>query len=190
MVKDGFLAPYQDLAYFVRPLGNELEYIAQTSETFDQLVEDLCNPPLSDNGEPVRESMVGYTQRVLAERDLIIRKANTWDEFEESASSFAISGRILLEDRGAALPDGVPDLKLGLLDMIYWAIRCPGYFPFSHGTSVTAYGDRATRRTRYWPSTQSIACACWARRLPRLAPNSAPRRFRGSSLIRAPRLAP
>ena len=120
VVKDGFLAPYQDLAYFVRPLGNELEYIAQTSETFDQLVEDLCNPPLSDNGEPVRESMVGYTQRVLAERDLIIRKANTWDEFEESASSFAISGRILLEDRGAALPDGVPDLKLGLLDMIYW----------------------------------------------------------------------
>ena len=67
VVKDGFLAPYQDLAYFVRPLGNELEYIAQTSKTFDQLVEDLCNPPLSDNGEPVRESMVGYTQRVLAE---------------------------------------------------------------------------------------------------------------------------
>ena len=121
VVKDGFLAPYQDLAYFVRPLGNELKYITQTSEAFDQLVEDLCNPPLGDDGEPVRESMVGYTRRVLAERDLIIMKANTWDEFEERASSFATAGRILLDERGVALPDGVPELTLDLLDKIYWA---------------------------------------------------------------------
>ena len=121
VVKDGFLAPYQDLAYFVRPLGNELEYITQTSKAFDQLVEDLCNPPLGSNGEPVRESMVSYTQRVLAERDLIIRKANTWEEFEKSAPSFATAGRLLLEDRSVAPPDGVPVLKLDFLDQIYWA---------------------------------------------------------------------
>ncbi len=121
VVKDGFLAPYQDLAYFVRPLGNELDYITQTSESFDQLVEDLCNPPLGSDGEPVRDSMVDFTQRVLAERDLIIMKANTWDDFEERASSFATAGRLLLEDRGVALPDGVPELTLDLLDKIYWA---------------------------------------------------------------------
>ncbi|MBC8325259.1 MAG: DEAD/DEAH box helicase family protein [Verrucomicrobia subdivision 3 bacterium] len=121
VVKDGFLAPYQDLAYFVRPLGDELEYITQTSETFDQLVEDLCNPPLDDNGQPVRESMIDYTSRVLAERDLIIMKANSWNDFEARASSFATAGRLLLDDRGVPLPDGVPDLKLDLLDKIYWA---------------------------------------------------------------------
>ena len=121
VVKDGFLAPYQDLAYFVRPLGNELKYITQTSEAFDQLVEDLCNPPLGEDGEPVRESMVDFTRRVLAERDLIIMKADTWDEFEERASSFATAGRIFLDDRGVALPDGVPELTLDLWDEIYYA---------------------------------------------------------------------
>ena len=112
VVKDGFLAPYQDLAYFVRPLGKELEYITQTSETFDQLVEDLCNPPLDDNGHPVRESMIDFTSRVLAERDLIIMKADSWNDFESRAGSFSEAGRIFLNDRGVAFPEGVPELEL------------------------------------------------------------------------------
>ena len=129
VVKDGFLAPYQDLAYFVRPLGNELEYITQTSETFDQLVEDLCNPPLGDNGEPVRESMVDFTRRVLAERDFIIMKADSWNDFEERAALFATAGRIFLCDRGVAFPEGVPELKLSPHDEIAWADPLDRLFP-------------------------------------------------------------
>ena len=129
VVKDGFLAPYQDLAYFVRPLGNELEYITQTSETFDQLVEDLCNPPLGDNGEPVRESMVDFTRRVLAERDFIIMKADSWNDFEERAALFATAGRIFLRDRGVAFPEGVPELKLSPHDEIAWADPLDRLFP-------------------------------------------------------------
>ena len=121
VVKDGFLAPYQDLAYFVRPLGDELEYIAQTSNQLDQLVEDLCAPAESVNGKPERESMIDFTRRILAERDLITMKAGSWNEFEEHASSFATAGRILLEERGIALPDGVPDLALDPIEKIYWA---------------------------------------------------------------------
>jgi hypothetical protein len=121
VVKDGFLAPYQDLAYFVRPLGDELEYITQTSKTFDQLVEDLCKPPLDDNGQPVRESMINFTSRVLAERDLIIMKADSWNDFEDRAGLFSMAGRIFLRDRGVAFPEGVPELKLTPYDEIAWA---------------------------------------------------------------------
>jgi len=129
VVKDGFLAPYQDLAYFVRPLGKELEYITQTSETFDQLVEDLCTPPLDDNGQPVRESMIDFTSRVLAERDLIIMKADSWDDFEARAGSFSMAGRIFLNDRSVALPEGVPELELSPYDEIAWADPLDRMFP-------------------------------------------------------------
>jgi len=129
VVKDGFLAPYQDLAYFVRPLGKELEYITQTSETFDQLVEDLCTPPLDDNGQPVRESMIDFTSRVLAERDLIIMKADSWDDFEARAGSFSMAGRIFLNDRSVALPEGVPELELSPYDEIAWADPLNRMFP-------------------------------------------------------------
>mgnify|MGYP002883131009 FL=1 len=129
VVKDGFLAPYQDLAYFVRPLGKELEYITQTSETFDQLVEDLCNPPLDDNGHPVRESMIDFTSRVLAERDLIIMKADSWNDFEGRAGSFSEAGRIFLNDRGVRFPEGVPELELTPYDEIVWADPLDRLFP-------------------------------------------------------------
>lgn len=129
VVKDGFLAPYQDLAYFVRPLGDELEYITQTSETFDQLVDDLCTPPLDENGQPVRESMIDFTSRVLAERDLIIMKASSWTDFEERAGTFSVAGRIFLRDRGIAFPQGVPELNLTPYDEIAWADPLDRLFP-------------------------------------------------------------
>jgi superfamily II DNA or RNA helicase len=42
VVKDGFLAPYQDLAYFVRPTNNELKFIASADKRLHELVEQLC----------------------------------------------------------------------------------------------------------------------------------------------------
>jgi len=42
VVKDGFLAPYQDLVYFVRPTADELTYLANTDDQLSQLIEDLC----------------------------------------------------------------------------------------------------------------------------------------------------
>jgi hypothetical protein len=43
-VKDGFLAPYQDLVQFVRPTADELAFIANADEEFQQLVDELCGP--------------------------------------------------------------------------------------------------------------------------------------------------
>lgn len=42
VVKDGFLAPYQDLAYFVRPTAEELKYVASADEQLNELVKELC----------------------------------------------------------------------------------------------------------------------------------------------------
>ena len=42
VVKDGFLAPYQDLAFFVRPSAEELEFVATTDRQLDELLDELC----------------------------------------------------------------------------------------------------------------------------------------------------
>tara|TARA_B100000959_G_scaffold13764_2_gene13612 strand:- start:212 stop:3109 length:2898 start_codon:yes stop_codon:yes gene_type:complete len=108
VVKDGFLSPYQDLAYFVRPLGDELEFVAQTSKSLDELVKELCNPPLGDDGKPIREGLIEYIQRALANLDLITHKAKDWEEFSQRAVKFAIAAPLFLAERNLAIPKGVP----------------------------------------------------------------------------------
>ena len=44
LVRDSNLAPYQDLAYFVRPTAKELAYIAEADESFLKVVEDISQP--------------------------------------------------------------------------------------------------------------------------------------------------
>lgn len=47
VVKDGFLAPYQDLAFFVRPNPEELTFVAKADEQLRALVEQLSVPRAS-----------------------------------------------------------------------------------------------------------------------------------------------
>ncbi len=56
VVKDGFLAPYQDLAYFVRPSRDELSFVANADDQLHEIVADLCRaeeeePEGQDEGE-------------------------------------------------------------------------------------------------------------------------------------------
>ena len=44
LVRDGNLAPYQDLAYFVRPTASEVEYIAGVREGFHETLSELAAP--------------------------------------------------------------------------------------------------------------------------------------------------
>ena len=111
VIKDGFLAPYQDLAYFVRPNSNELNFVAQTSEAMDALISELCNPPKDKKGQPVRESLQDYAERILANTELPTRKVSSWLEFENMASAFALSARLFLYHRGQSFPEGVPELS-------------------------------------------------------------------------------
>src|SRR6185295_8444203 len=79
VVKDGFLAPYQDLAYFVRPTAAELSFIANADEAFTTLVEELCRPFPPDEPKeemeqqpelktPGRECLTEWLTRVLTEK--------------------------------------------------------------------------------------------------------------------------
>ncbi len=54
IVKDGFLAPYQDLVQFVRPTPEELAFVANADEQLRDLVEELCSEPnlTRDDAQP------------------------------------------------------------------------------------------------------------------------------------------
>ncbi|MFN3149385.1 DEAD/DEAH box helicase [Bremerella sp.] len=56
VVRDGFLAPYQDLVYFVRPSEAELRFVAQADDHLEEILQEVTNKP-ADNGDadPVTE---------------------------------------------------------------------------------------------------------------------------------------
>ncbi len=108
VVKDGYLAPYQDLAYFVRPTSQELQFIAQADQQFRGLVEWLCQP-----AEPPRESLIQWIGHVL--RDKRIRtdreptsRASNWRRFYARHPEFAAAAIWFLRSRGQQIPADVP----------------------------------------------------------------------------------
>lgn len=117
VVKDGFLAPYQDLAYFVRPTSAELLFIANADESFTNLVEELCQPfpadkepagELPEAEKPSRECLTEWLTRVLAERRTPHGVAKDWISFERRDEDFALAARKFLLSRQLSLPEGVP----------------------------------------------------------------------------------
>ena len=109
VVKDGFLAPYQDLAFLVRPNNEELRFVAQTSEQFGEIVEELCHPPKDEKGNPVREPLDTYTERILRNLELPTGRARNWLHFEQRAPLFSESARYFMRQLGRQLPEGIPE---------------------------------------------------------------------------------
>lgn len=110
LVKEGHLAPYQDLVYFVRPTSAEMTFIAQADQRFDQLVSELeaggiNSPRLSD-----------WLVETLAERRLPTGPVKDWLAFERRDRAFADFARLYLQSRRIALPRGVPDPPIELID--------------------------------------------------------------------------
>jgi len=111
VVKDGFLAPYQDLVYFVRPTADELSYLANVDREFHEVVEELCQTQATDEPRHVcEESLTDWLTRILAERRLPTGTVGDWTAFERRDGELARCGRLFLLARGLALPPGVPDL--------------------------------------------------------------------------------
>ena len=109
VVKDGFLAPYQDLAYFVRPAAAELAFIAKADDELHALVEELCAPPQDpETGEPSVEPLTSWLLRVLATRELPTGRMRSWTTFEQRDPDFALAARLFLMARRLPLPAGVP----------------------------------------------------------------------------------
>ncbi len=124
VVKDGYLAPYQDLVYFVRPTSRELTYLATTDDEFQKIVAELCQSKEPDGTKSQEgqqdeaalraEPLVGWLSRVLAERRLPTGTVKDWTTFERRDPEFARTARLFLLSRGQSLPPDVPDPELAL----------------------------------------------------------------------------
>ena len=113
VVKDGFLAPYQDVAYFVRPTAHELSFVANADEQLHRLVDRLCRRPAAEDDTSVcSEPLPDWLARVLAERRLPTGTMKDWAAFERRDPDFADAARLFLLSRAQPLPDGVPDVPL------------------------------------------------------------------------------
>ncbi|MFH1302667.1 MAG: DEAD/DEAH box helicase family protein, partial [Planctomycetota bacterium] len=139
VVKDGYLAPYQDLAYFVRPTADELTYIANTDDQLQQIVETLCTahepepilqtatadapaalPPVA-RVEPLQDWLYNSLQNL----ELPSGKVDDWTTFERRDPALADAARLFLQECDWELPAHVPPVSTDLLDeeiprLTYW----------------------------------------------------------------------
>lgn len=114
VVKDGFLAPYQDLVQFVRPTSEELKFIACADDELHRLVAELCHsPPAAGTASGCGESLPDWLHRVLAERLLPTGIAKDWPAFEIRDPAFAKAARLFLLRCQRELPATVPEPDQG-----------------------------------------------------------------------------
>ena len=106
LVRDGNLAPYQDLAYFVRPSEKELKYIANATTDFRQLIKTLRQGP--DDSEDRVPGLDVWLARTLSELDLPSGKASDWTSFRKRDPGLADRARGFLVQNGRSLPADIP----------------------------------------------------------------------------------
>ena len=113
LVRDSNLAPYQDLALFVRPSQNELNYVAKVDEEFQVLLNELHETQDYPNATlPIDQ----WVYKALEKRQSPGGKKEAWDQFTKRNGDFAHAGRAFLLHKVGSLPEGVPYPPQYLLD--------------------------------------------------------------------------
>ncbi len=112
LVKDGNLAPFQDLAYFVRPTARELAYIADSDQKFHEVLNLLCQPHDPDTQAPPERALplTQWVPAVLGEHQLPTGAVDSWREFEKRDERLAMYGRLFLTRFQIDYPESVPPL--------------------------------------------------------------------------------
>ena len=105
LVRDSNLAPYQDLAFFVRPSQNELNYVAQVDDEFKVLLDELFQEQDYDNAVLPLDKWVF---NALEERITPGGNKENWDNFSKRNDAFANAGRTFLLNTIGSIPEGVP----------------------------------------------------------------------------------
>lgn len=113
LVRDGNLAPYQDLAYFVRPSDHELKYIANVTNDFKELIDNLRRGPIDSSDR--LPGLDIWLARTLDELDLPAGKASDWTSFCRRDPGLANSARGFLVHYGRSLPSDVPPPELHMV---------------------------------------------------------------------------
>ena len=108
LVRDANLAPYQDLAYFVRPSEPEIEYIAGVTDGFSELLVDLAKGPGPDAEKNRLPGLDDWLFDVLGSKRLPTGVAKSWEAFERRDSTLAEHARLYLHRKGRAMPPDVP----------------------------------------------------------------------------------
>ena len=113
LVRDSNLAPYQDLALFVRPSQNELNYVAKVDEEFQALLNELYEAQDYPNAVlPIDQ----WVYKALEKRQSPGGKKEAWDQFSKRNGDFAHAGRAFLLNTVGSLPEGVPSPPQYLLE--------------------------------------------------------------------------
>ncbi len=108
VVKDGHLAPYQDLVQFVRPTPDESAFVARADEDLVHLVDTLVHAEAEDGR---LEPLLDWLEKVLRERRLATGTVRDWAAFIRRDARLADAGRLFLERYTRALPEGVPPIE-------------------------------------------------------------------------------
>ena len=104
VVRDGFLAPYQELAWLTQPLEGELRWLTERDLRFRELVTALHADPDGPWSFPawvthrMRERRRGGEDRTEV----------SWASFVRAAPDLAAAGARFLASAGLELPEGVP----------------------------------------------------------------------------------
>lgn len=115
LVRNKNLAPYQDLVYFSRPTAEEMEYIAGSSEQFQQLVEQITNGPESDGSGSQLPGLKSWLIHTLETLMLPTGPAENWFKFERRDPALAMHARLYFALHGIPLPEAVPQLDPALV---------------------------------------------------------------------------
>jgi superfamily II DNA or RNA helicase len=100
VVKEGELAPYQELAYLTEPLPSELEYMASQSRRFEALIGDLMNPTFASR------PFLDWIHQRAVERGVRGGAQVSWGRFEQDEPDLALAVLRLFLARELALPSG------------------------------------------------------------------------------------
>jgi superfamily II DNA or RNA helicase len=129
VVREGHLAPYQELAWLTEPLDSERAWLAEHDTRFKELITALHEDAESDHSFPGWVITRVRERRRSADDDAQV----PWEEFQHSRPALARAGVRFLASAGLALPEGaprgesyrrLPDLDDWLVLLEDYALRC------------------------------------------------------------------
>jgi superfamily II DNA or RNA helicase len=104
VVREGYLAPYQELAWLTRPLDSETAWLAEHDRRFQELITALHS---DDSAGPL--SFPAWIITRARDRGLAAQDATlTWASFQRRHPALARACVRFIASAGLALPDGAP----------------------------------------------------------------------------------
>jgi len=116
LVRNGNLAPYQDLVYFTRPTPEEMEYVVGASKLFQELVDAIIKGPSQDEKKERISGLEDWLYDTLTMLWLPTGPAEDWESFERRDGTLAFYSRLYFALNMLELPSGIPTLEPALVE--------------------------------------------------------------------------